>query len=612
MRAESTTRSIGRRAPWAALVIVLSLVTLVSQHARAQAVWAQGGTSTMMSASGFQLDYRWAPVQGWLGFGFSDGTMVGGYVETKVRRFDVGFGDRYQPLTLSSDFFDGGRYFAGRGITVTRRGERETVTAFAGATADERSYNFFRAFDIQESTLALFYSRKFSRVSYNSFTIAQDKATSIHSLQFSPLPNLKASVAGGVGYNSRYASAGGEYETQTLRVAAAYTDAGQGFRRIGGVLTNAPEHVGANLRVRFQPIRQFGFSVAHENLLSPVTLKGEDALKVSMNSAGVFGSLAGFNLNASASKSSSGALHSRTQTFGASRGITRSISASGMVMRMALTGGTSTVLVGSVREKISPRLSLNQGISKQGNNNAFTFGGRFISNRITLGIQHDMIYSTLAGGFGRNPYMHMWSVNLNARLFRGVRIHADTMVDPTGRVRYTAWLDGIGFSRGQDQISGGPTQPVPSFSKFVVRGMVQDTEGKPVWGISVQVDGQNAFSDSTGRFFLRFRRGERYPVSIVPERSLNTQYYEVAEAPVSALAEPEDLAQPIVIVVRRAKNPSPRRRSELGTPEDPIVSGGGLAPESPEDAAPPSGGGLEPRSSLTLPRGTAPEHSRIQ
>jgi hypothetical protein len=272
-----------------------------------------------------------------------------------------------------------------------------------------------------------------------------------------------------------------------------------------------------------------------------------------------------------------------------------------MVMRLGLTGGTSTVLTGSVREKISPRLSLNQGISKQGNNNSLTFGGRFISNRVTLGIQHDMIYSTLAGGFGGNPYMHIWSVNLNARLFRGVRIHADTMVDPTGRVRYTAWLDGIGFSRGDEQISGGPTQPVASFSKFVVKGIVQDTEGKPVWGISVQVDGQNAFSDSTGRFFLRFRRGEQYPVSIVPERSLNTQYYEVAQAPVSALAEPEDMAQPIVIIVRKAKMPPPRRRSEIDTSDDPVVGGGGLAPASTEDSSQNFAGELEPRSSLTLP-----------
>jgi hypothetical protein len=558
-------------------------MVLAPSRAFAQAVWARGGTSTLMSASGFQLDYHWAPVNGWFGLGFGDNVMVGGYLESHYHNYDFGLGDRYQGLNLGSDFFDGGRYFAGRGLFVTRRGEQQTWTAFAGATANEQSYNFVRAFDIQQATAGFFYTRKIGKVTVDSFNIAQDKATSIQSIEYSLFRDLKLSAAGGVGYNSPYFSAGSEYLGNKIQLAASYTSAGKSFRRIGGVTTNAPEHIGSNVRFRYQPFRQFGFSLSHEKMFSPVLKAGDEPLKVSLDSASVFTSVEGFRLSASASTSSSGPTHTRTQNFGVSRDITRGISASATVMRIGLAGGTTNVFIGSLREKISPRLELNQGISRQGNTNSLTFGGRFISNRITIGIQHDMIYSTLAGGFGSSPFMHIWSINLSAHLFRGVTIHTDSIVDPTGKMRYTAWADGVGFSRDHEQFSGGPTQPNPSFSKYVVKGIVQDTDGKPVWGINVEVDGQNAYSDNAGRFFLRFRKNEEYPVSIIPERSLNMQYYEVAQAPVSAWAEPENVAQTIVIVVRKTTNPPPRRRSELDGPEQNLPAAGGSA------AVPPTG-----------------------
>ena len=579
----TTYRSVVARAPRPAVSFLLLLAMVFScLPLSAQSAWVRGGTSTLMNASGVQLDYRWAPVQGWFGVGFADGAVGGGYLGMRYRRFDVGVGDRYQGLGLETDIFDGGRYFSGRGVYVTNKGENQSWTAFVGATSEERSFSFFRAFEAQQATAAWFYSRRSGKIEVSSFTIAQNKISSIHSVQYTATPDLKLSIAGGIGYNSPYASAAARFKRRKFMLDAAYIAMGESFQRISGLSTNGPEHVGANLRFAYQPNRRLGISLSHENLFSPVLREGDRPLRVSMNTAGVNTSLRGFNLGVTASQSKSGAIDTRMENINISRDITRSIAASGALMRLELNTGTANILIGNLREKISPRLSLNQGITKQGSQNNLTFGGRFVSNRITVGVQHDMVYSTLAGGFRGRSSMHVWTFNVTAQLFRGISIHTDSMVDPTGKVRYTAWADGIGIGKMDSGEQGRPTQSVPSFSKFVVKGIVQDTDGKPVWGISVHVDGQNAYSDNAGRFFLRFRRGEQYPVSIVPEQSLNTMVYRIVRAPVSALAEPEDQAQTIIIVVERDlkyQEPPKRKRSEIETPDE-SIQGGGLQADS--------------------------------
>src|ERR1700757_971913 len=119
-------RRSGRQPGWlawspriTALVLFLFLVCAYPQS-NAQAIWAEAGTSTMMRASGFQMNYHWAPVQGWLSAGWQDGFTFGGFVQTKVHQYDVGIGDRYQPLVIDTDVFDQSRYFAGRGISLQR------------------------------------------------------------------------------------------------------------------------------------------------------------------------------------------------------------------------------------------------------------------------------------------------------------------------------------------------------------------------------------------------------------------------------------------------------------------------------------------------------------
>ncbi len=570
------------------LVIVGAFCTLLTT-AGAQAIYATGGVSTLMSASGFQLDYKWAPVQGWFGAGFGSGFEVGGYLQSRFHNYNLGLGDRYQEMELDTDIFDGSRYFAGRGLFVSRKGENQSWSAFGGATADERSYSFFRAFDIQQSTAAFFYERKLDkgRAAYHSINIVQDKFTSLHSIGFKLRQNWSISAGGGIGYNSRFLSAGSQYDSRRFGIQASFNSVGESFRRISGVSVNAPEHVGANIRLRYTVSRHLSFVADHENVFSPTTEIFAEPIRVSLDSVSAYAGLKEFHFGSAVSTSSSGALKTTTQNYSVSRAITRGLSASGSLMKMDSSYFNSKIYTATLQERFSPRLTLNGGVTTSKDMTSATFGGRFTSNRLTLGLQHDLMYSPLAGGFGGKRYSHVWMINLNVNIFRGIRLRTDSYIDPLGKMRYTAAVDGIGWSRNGEDIQGrGPTQPIPAFSKFVVKGIVRDDQGQPVWGINVQVDGQSAYTDSKGQFFMRFRRGETYPVSIVTERSLNQQVYEVVSAPVSALAELENEAQTIVIVVRRARGtreiPKKRKRSELDLPvPEPVETSGAIfAPET--------------------------------
>jgi hypothetical protein len=275
--------------------------------------------------------------------------------------------------------------------------------------------------------------------------------------------------------------------------------------------------------------------------------------------------LEGFHVGGGVSTSTSGSLHASTESASVSRSVFSSVTASGSLLRIDSQTQKTNILIGSVIEKFGPRLTVNEGISSQTNNKTFTWGFNWISNRFTIGVQQDVLYTPLAGGFNGTPYTGMWAVNLIAPLPHAMRLHLDSIVDPAGKVRYTAWIDGIGWSRNgalphQGQVGSS------SFGRFVVAGVVQDTDGKPVFGIAVQVDGQTAFTDNTGHFFLRFSKGLTYPLAVLPDRSLSPQYYQVVQAPVSATAETEDMTHQIVIIVKRA-DPPKKHRSDATDPE---------------------------------------------
>ncbi len=517
----------------------------------AQAFWGTAGTSSLMNASGVEMNYKWAPVSGWIGGGYADGPSVGGYLQTRVDGYDLGAGDRYLPFNLSTDVFEKSRYFSSRGLFVHRGDERDSWTAFGGATSGETSYSFYRSFVTEDPVGGFIYNRKLTdRLSLQSFNTVQSKVTSIQGLQFGLRENWTVGGSAGVGNGSHFGSVATDYSRSRMQVTASYTSVGRDFAIMKGVTSLAPERVGANVRVRFQPWKRVQITGDHEKLLSLGLPDNIPSAPVTLNSVSVSTQWKGFRVGGSLGQSSSGTLSTRSESFSASRDITSRIAASASLLRFRTQDGLTSLAIGTVREKISPRLSLYEGISNSSNTNNLVWGVQIFSNRLTLNLENNVYYSPLAGAFDGKQYSQAWTVNVGLPLIRGIRVHADTYVDPTGKMRYTTWADGIGFSHGSDQIPQSSSAAITSIGSYVVRGRVQDTNGKPIWGIAVQVDGQSGFSDSNGEFFLRFSHSDTYPVAVLPDRSLNRTDYAIVQAPATATSQSEQSAAPILIIMR--------------------------------------------------------------
>jgi hypothetical protein len=86
--------------------------------------------------------------------------------------------------------------------------------------------------------------------------------------------------------------------------------------------------------------------------------------------------------------------------------------------------------------------------------------------------------------------------------------------------------------------------------------VVKDDEGQPVEGAAVDLSGEMAFTNSRGEFFVRVRRPQRYALTIPLDEFLLPGRWEVVAAPAEAIAESEEQARPVEIILRRDRQAS--------------------------------------------------------
>jgi len=92
--------------------------------------------------------------------------------------------------------------------------------------------------------------------------------------------------------------------------------------------------------------------------------------------------------------------------------------------------------------------------------------------------------------------------------------------------------------------------------RYIVRGVVRDEGGAPVEGAAIALGGEMAFTNSRGEFFVRVRRPQRVEVSVSLDDFLLPGHWTVVNVPTEAVAEPEDRAHGLDIILRRA-DPAP-------------------------------------------------------
>ena len=90
-----------------------------------------------------------------------------------------------------------------------------------------------------------------------------------------------------------------------------------------------------------------------------------------------------------------------------------------------------------------------------------------------------------------------------------------------------------------------------SIAKYVVQGVVKDDQGLPVEGAALHIGKQVAYTDSSGRFMVRFSKRGPFPFSIAPEEFITNGVYAVVSAPSQVSAGSEDQVNDVEVVVRR-------------------------------------------------------------
>src|SRR5258708_37419902 len=213
-------------------------------------------------------------------------------------------------------------------------------------------------------------------------------------------------------------------------------------------------------------------------------------------------------------------------------------------------GETTSILSGTVRENFSSRFSLLQLISRTAGQTTFSFGGDFTSNRLLLRADYQNVYLPFRPD---RPFQQALALNVALCIAGPLQLTAASNVAPDGHLRssfgastYLYRFRGMMMNANSDSFS---------IAKYVVQGVVDDDQGAPVEGAALHIGKEVAYTDSSGRFLVRFSKRGPFPLSVVPEEFITNGAYEVVSAPSQVSAESEDNSRDVQVVVRRVPPP---------------------------------------------------------
>ena len=538
--------------------VTLLLILTIAPQAYAQIFKVQGGTSTMIDATGASVEFLAPGYQGNFGVGmFENRFGFGATVRSKYHGYTLIGGDDSVPFTLPTDLFDSSHYFMARGLGVSRATENGAMYAMAGTTSLGFGTGFFEVAHSEDRVGIFFLERRLDHnLRFFSRNILSDTHTSLQGLNWQPKKWLNASVTGGVGSNHLYAATGVEVQTRTFGVKASYVDADSQFRRVTVSSPLSSEVNRENIEVAYQPVKAFAISAGHHNLLEPLTptapMSAASVNEVVTNfnvSRVYFG--AGFFNSGYAGRITNGT------NFYAGRPIGTHLELTGNYFQSRPQGGELTaVLSGTVREIFSQRFSLLQVVSRSDGQSTISYGGEFLTNRFKVNADYQNVYLPFRPD---RPFEQALALNVAVQVAGPFQLTGGTNVAPDGHLRYTFGASTYLYrERGLFlHPRGGETY---SFPKYVIEGMVKDNAGDPVEGVAVHIGGELAYSDDTGHFLVRFRRRNPVPVRVATDEFLIPGSFEVVWAPPSVQPDPEEHPTEFTIVIRRVVSSAAKAR----------------------------------------------------
>jgi hypothetical protein len=552
--------------PRASHWLLLLLLVLAPSTVLAQSFDVQGGYSTLFNGQGGKITFRDANYEGWLGAGSLSGNLrLGGYLQTRLHGLTVGAGDTAAQFNLPTDVFTGGQYLLIRGVdfkqTIT---EKTAIHAFGGTSSLGFSAPFMQTAEADTPMGMIFIDHKITpTLRLFSRNIFSGRQTSINGLQYRPIPWFDTALAAGMGSNQGYLSSSLHIEREKLDVKAGFAVSGERFHRIALPSPASSEIDGANFRVSARPSAHLRLTGAHQNYLRPSDLN-QPAQKATTNELGADLSALDFRFGANVYRTEANGVRGAGTSFTVGRKLTRWFDASGNYLRSEAQGyKTESLLTGSLREKLHPRINLLQFVTRTNGQTMISWGGEFISNPIRLNVDYQTVYVPFNVG---KPFTQALMVSATTRLFGAFQMHLGTFVDPIGRVRYTISASDFLYRSHGGGLREGLRQKSLRLPKYLVRGRVIDEQSKPVNGAAIYVGEHLAYSGSDGRFFVRISRRRVEELRVATDEFTVPGFWQLLNAPASVTPQTEVQASEIEVVVKRL---APAEAWKLRNPPEP-------------------------------------------
>ncbi|PYV76124.1 MAG: hypothetical protein DMG97_04975 [Acidobacteria bacterium] len=528
---------------------LIAIAMLLASTANAQVFRVQGGTSTLLNAEGGSVEFKAPNYDGSVGLGYYNGKVQFG-AETRYlfHGYTLLAGDDSVPFTLPTDVFDSSHYFSARGIGATRKDANNTFYAFAGTTSTWFGTGFFNAASSDDPVAIFFFERKLSKeLKFFSRDVVSNRQTSLQGLEYHPNKWLKASLTGGVGANQGYFASGMEAETEKLALKTSYVLTGDMFRRVTVISPMSSEVNKENVQMLYRPTEFVSITTGHENILEPLT-PGGPMQQASVNQISSDFHIQRFYFGTGLFSSNASGRSTQGTNLYVGRRIGQRFEVNSNYFRSKpQIGDAQTILSGTIRENVSSRFSLLQLISRTAGQTTFALGGDFTSNRLLLRADYQNVYLPFRP---ERPFQQALALNVALRVAGPLQLTAASNVAPDGHLRY-AFGASTYLYRLSGMVFNANSPDSFSIAKYVVQGIVKDDQGLPVEGAALHIGKQVAYTDSSGRFMVRFSKRGPFPFSIAPEEFITNGVYAVVSAPSQVSAGSEDQVNNVEVVVRR-------------------------------------------------------------
>lgn len=512
-------------------------------------VEVQGGGSSLLGGYGATANFWRSGVDGWIGLGYLHGIRAGAFLRTAWGKDTVRFGNDALVVRFPTDIFSSGTNLLVQGASYGGGNERTSYLVFGGASSAGIGAPSFQPTNIEAPLGAVFLQHRVSpRVRLSGTALVAGRQTLVPGLQWQISPTATGALVAGIGSDRPYAASSIALQQGDWGFKASYAWNPDRFRRAAVPAPNQTEADRENVQLTYDLSSDFQIGLARQNFVQD-SADAKPAIRASGNSVFAGGRWRETRLTGGLYYSTSQGIGNLSSYLGAGRELTRWLDTEVFVLQSHPEGRPASVTpVANLRWRISPRIGLMQQVSFHDQRPTVLLGASLRTGIGEFGADYQIVHQPFQPF---NPFRS--TLNLTARLQLGsYSTSIGTYIQADGSVDYAASGSTFLYMGAFGGIQPNRVGAI-SMGRYVVRGSVTDEWGAPIEGAALEVGGEIAFTDSRGTFFLRVRHPKAHELRMRPEEFLLPGNWEVVSAPAEAMAEPEERARGVQIVLRKSE-----------------------------------------------------------